>query len=189
MRFFCALFRGRGNFCGAGGWKQDSLAARPCREAFGASSDERVPCSAQAEQAAFTMLCSLPLSMRAHIRRCRRSHVSPFRRGSPGNVPFWHVMPWSLHFIFRGGPEKKRSKEKGPNVDAAFLRDNTSCGTRPGVRSLDGASCAVTGIFLMAGVIKPLTLRAANTVRRHKNRKGGSHRPPGPDAGPAHFDS
>ena len=54
------------------------------------------------------------LSAQAHIRRCRGSHIFPFRRGSPGNVPFWHVMPWSLHFIFRGGPEKKGRKEKGP---------------------------------------------------------------------------
>ena len=162
--------------------------------AVGASSDERVPCSAQAEQTAFTMLCSLPLSMRAHIRRCRRSHISPFCRGSPGNVPFWHVMPWSLHFIFRGARKRNEAKKRGRrpgekslsperrsaqpvipcqrisdlNVGATVLRNSTGCGTRPGVRSPDGASCAVTGIFLMAGVIKPLACGAVNTVRRLK---------------------
>ena len=49
-----------------------------------------------------------------HNLRCRGSHLSPFRRGSTGSVLLRHMMPWSLHFIFRGGPEKKRSKEKGP---------------------------------------------------------------------------
>ena len=32
------------------------------------------------------------------------------------------------------------------NVGAAFRRDNTGCGTRPVVRSPDGAFCAATGI-------------------------------------------
>ena len=51
---------------------------------------------------------------RAHIRRCRKRFIFSFRRESPGSVLFWYVMPWSLHFVFRGGPEKKGRTEKGP---------------------------------------------------------------------------
>ena len=131
-------------------------------------------------------------------------------------------MPWSLHFVFRGGPEKvakkrgRRPGEKslsprrrsaqpvipcqrifGLNVGAAFRRNSTGCGTRPAVRSPDGASCAATGIFLMAGVIQPLTLGAANKVRRRKNKKAAHTVRPAPTPGPLilaltvpiHFDS
>ena len=128
-----------------------------------------------------TLFCR-KLSTRAHIRRCRGYFISSFCRESPGNVPFWHVMPWSLHFIFRGGPPCQRIS--GLNVSAIFRRDNTGCGTRPGVRSPDGASCAATGIFLMAGVIKPLTRGAASTVRRLKNRKAAHTVRPAPTPGP-----
>ena len=139
----------------------------------------------------------------------RQSHICPFRRGSPGSLPLWHVMPWSLHFVFRGGPEKvakkrgRRPGEKslspgrrsaqpvipcqrisGLNVNAAFHRNNTGCGTRPGVRSPAGASCDVTGIFLMAGVTKPLTLREASKVRRLKNKKAAHTIRPAPTPGP-----
>ncbi len=121
------------------------------------------------------------------------------------------MMPWSLHFTARKrkvakkrgrrpgekslSPERRSAQPvipcqriSGLSVGAIFHRDNTGCGTRPGVRPPAGASCAATGIFLMAGVIKPLTLGAASKVRRRKT-KGGSHRPPGPDAGPAHSGS
>ena len=82
-------------------------------------------------------------------------------------------------------PEKKGRKEKGPPA-----RRKIPVARTPGrVRSPVGASCAATGIFLMAGVTKPLIRRAANTVRRRKNEKGGSHCPPGPGAGPAHSGS
>ena len=72
----------------------------PRRGAVGADADLRFPLR--------------PFRMRAYILRCRGSSISPFCRESPGNVPLRHVMPWSLHFVFRGGPEKKGRKEKGP---------------------------------------------------------------------------
>ena len=72
----------------------------------------------------------------------------------------------------------------GLNVSAAFRRDNTGCGTRPAVRSPIGASCAATGIFLMAGVIKPLALRAASTVCRRENKKAAHTVRPAPTPGP-----
>ena len=119
-------------------------------------------------------------------------------------------MPWSLHFVFRGGPEKNEVKKRGRrpgekslspgrrsaqpvipcqrifglNVGAAFRRNSTGCGTRPAVRSPAGASCAATGIFLMAGVIQPLTLGAANKVRRRKNKKAAHTVRPAPTPGP-----
>ena len=85
----------------------------------------------------------------------------------------------------------------GLNVGATFRRDNTGCGTRPVIRSPAGASCAATGVFLMAGVTKPLTVRAANTVRRLKNKRAAHTVRPAPTPGslilaltfPIHFDS
>ena len=51
---------------------------------------------------------------RAHILRCRGSF--PFPPGRPGNVPFWHVMPWSLHFTARKRKvAKKRGRRPGEN--------------------------------------------------------------------------
>ena len=146
-------------------------------------------------------------AVRAAFRRCRGIHISPFRRRSPGILPFWHVMPWSLHFTARKRKvAKKRGRRPGEkflspkrrsaqpvipcqrisglNVSAIFRRDNTGCGTRPGVRSPDGAPCAATGIFLMAGVTQPLTHRAANTVRRLKNKKAAHTVRPAPTPGP-----
>ena len=71
-------------------------------------------CRELSEQNSFATNFFPLLSEQAHTLRCRGYFISSFCRESPGNVPFWHVMPWSLHFIFRGGPEKKRSKEKEP---------------------------------------------------------------------------
>ena len=142
-----------------------------------------------------------------HNLRCRGSHLSPFRRGSTGSVLLRHMMPWSLHFTARKRKvAKKRGRRPGEkslspgrrsaqpvipsqrisglNISAAFRRDNTGCGTRPGVRSPDGASGAATGIFLMAGVIKPLALRAASTVCRRKNKKAAHTVRPAPTPGP-----
>ena len=54
-------------------------------------------------------------------RRCRPTSfaaagASPFRRGNPGSVPFWHVMPWSLHFAARKRKSaKKRGRRPGEN--------------------------------------------------------------------------
>ena len=146
-------------------------------------------------------------TMRTHIRRCRGSCISPPRRGSPDSVLLRHMMPWSLHFTARKRKvAKKRGRRPGEkflspkrrsaqpvipcqrisglNVSAIFRRDNTGCGTRPGVRSPDGAPCAATGIFLMAGVTQPLTHRAANTVRRLKNKKAAHTVRPAPTPGP-----
>ena len=101
-------------------------------------------------------------------------------------------MVTSFHFPGRPGKETKQRKGaagqaknpcrfiSGLNVGAAFRRNSTGCGTRPGVRSPDGASCAVTGIFLMAGVIKPLTCGAASKVRRLKNKKAAHTVRPAP---------
>ena len=119
-------------------------------------------------------------------------------------------MPWSLHFVFRGGRKRNEAKKRGRrpgekslspgrrsaqsvipcqrisglNVGAIFRRDNTGCGTRPAVRSPDGASVAVTGIFLMAGVIQPLTRGAASKMRRLKNKKAAHTVRPAPTPGP-----
>ena len=146
-------------------------------------------------------------TMRTHIRRCRGSCISPPRRGSPDSVLLRHMMPWSLHFTARKrkvakkrgrrpgekslSPERRSAQPvipcqriSGLNVSAIFRRDNTGCGTRPGVRSPDGAPCAATGIFLMAGVTQPLTHRAANTVRRLKNKKAAHTVRPAPTPGP-----
>ena len=63
----------------------------------------------------------------------RQSHICPFRRGSPGSLPLWHVMPWSLHFVFRGGPEKVAKKR----------------GRRPGEKSLSpGRRTTHSGSYL-----------------------------------------
>ena len=113
-----------------------------------------------------------------HNLRCRGSHLSPFRRGSTGSVLLRRKRKVAKKRGRRLGEKSlspgRRSAQpvipsqriSGLNVSAAFRRDNTGCGTRPGVRSPDGASGAATGIFLMAGVIKPLALRAASTVCR-----------------------
>ena len=113
-------------------------------------------------------------------------------------------MPWSLHFVFRGGPEKKGRKEKGPparrkipvartpfrsacNSLSAHFRLERRCRIPPQqyrLRDAARASCAATGIFLMAGVIKPLTLRAASKVRRLKNKKTAHTVRPAPTPGP-----
>ena len=142
-----------------------------------------------------------------HNLRCRGSHLSPFRRGSTGSVLLRHMMPWSLHFTARKRKvAKKRGRRPGEkslspgrrsaqpvipsqrisglNVGATVLRNSTGCGTRPVVRSTDGASGAATGIFLMAGVIKPLALRAASTVCRRKNKKAAHTVRPAPTPGP-----
>ena len=110
-----------------------------------------------------------------HNLRCRGSHLSPFRLGSTGSVLLRHMMPWSLHFTARKRKvAKKRGRRPGEkslspgrrsaqpvipsqrisglNVGATVLRNSTGCGTRPVIRSTDGASGAATGIFLMAGV-------------------------------------
>ena len=49
-------------------------------------------------------------AVRAAFRRCRGIHISPFRRRSPSILPFWHVMPWSLHFTAR---KRKVAKKRG----------------------------------------------------------------------------
>ena len=111
-----------------------------------------------------------------------RDPYFPFPPEKPQHFAFLacDAMVTSFH-----SPEKKGRKEKGPPA-----RRKIPVARTPGrVRSPVGASCAATGIFLMAGVTKPLIRRAANTVRRRKNEKGGSHCPPGPGAGPAHFGS
>ena len=111
-----------------------------------------------------------------------RDPYFPFPPEKPQHFAFLacDAMVTSFH-----SPEKKGRKEKGPPA-----RRKIPVARTPGrVRSPVCASCAATGIFLMAGVTKPLIRRAANTVRRRKNEKGGSHCPPGPGAGPAHFGS
>ena len=55
-------------------------------------------------------------AVQAHIRCCRESCIFSFRRGNPGSVPFWHVMPWSLHFAARKRKSaKKRGRRPGEN--------------------------------------------------------------------------
>ena len=139
-------------------------------------------------------------------------------------APAYDAMVTSFHFPGRPGKETKQRKGaagqaknpcrpspgrrsaqpvipcqriSGLNVGATFRRDNTGCGTRPVIRSPAGASCAATGVFLMAGVTKPLTVRAANTVRRLKNKRAAHTVRPAPTPGslilaltfPIHFDS
>ena len=88
-----------------------------------------------------------------------RDPYFPFPPEKPQHFAFLacDAMVTSFH-----SPEKKGRKEKGPPA-----RRKIPVARTPGrVRSPVGASCAATGIFLMAGVTKPLIRRAANTVRR-----------------------
>ena len=119
-------------------------------------------------------------------------------------------MPWSLHFVFRGGPEKKGRKEKGPparrKIPVARTPFRSACNSLSAHFRLE-RRCRIPPQQYRLRDAARRSFSCRRFLRRHRDFsngrchpaahlrsgqqstpskiKGGSHHPPGPDAGPS----